>query len=442
MKNLLRIKIAMNNQKSKIAVCGLGYVGLPVALLLAKAGHDVLGIDLDEQRIKNINRGINPIKGREPGLSELLKNISKKKNFCATTEETSYQDRDIIIVAVQTPVDENHRPTYEHLKAALRSIAHNLKKNALIIIESTIAPKTMEEVVMRILEDESGLILNQDFLLANCPERVMPGRLLYNLTHYDRIVGAFNQKAGKIVKNLYEKVLGIKVDITDPLTAEIVKAGENTYRDVQIAWANEMALLCEAYGADVWQVRDLINKCPHRAMHLPGAGVGGHCIPKDSWLLIYAANPDFEARMIPLARQINDFMPKHMFNLLKIAFEEAQKDILKAKVIILGLAYDANSDDTRNSPSYELIKILDENKIRYNVHDPFVKEYKTNLNQTLKGSQAIVLMTSHDEYKKLNLNKLRKLMRASKPIIIDGRNVFSKDLAREAGFIYKGVGNI
>jgi len=427
----------------KIAVCGIGYVGLPVALLFVKKGYDVVGVDVDEDRVKKINRGFCPIKGREPGLGVLLKESLAKKSFRVTTNPEDYRDRDVMIVAVQTPVEsKTNEPKYEHLKKALEVIAPLMKKGVLVVIESTIAPTTMEKVVAITLEKESGLHLNRDFMLANCPERVMPGRLLYNLTHYDRLVGAFNFKAGKLVKKLYEEVLGVRVDITDPLTAEIVKSGENAYRDVQIAFANEMALICEAYGADVWQVRELLNKCPYRQMHSPGAGVGGHCLPKDSWLLISGAKDLIETKLIPLARRINDFMPSHMFDLLKNALAETGKDISEAKIVILGYTYDANSDDTRNSPTASLVNILGQNNVEFVIQDPYVKEYKISLKKVLKGAGAIILMTSHDQYKKIKLKQLKLLMVKSKPIIIDGRNCFDKIQAQKLGFIYKGVGNI
>jgi len=427
----------------KIAQCGIGYVGLPVALLLAQKGLDVVGMDVDQARCDVINSGINPIKGREPGMDDLVKEVTQNYKFLATTDVTKYQDRDIIFVAVQTPVeDETHEPKYEHLRAACKTIAQNMKKGALVVIESTIAPTTMEKVVKATLEAEKGWKVNEDFLLANCPERVMPGKLIYNLTHYDRLVGSYNKEAGQIVKDLYEWALGIKVDMTDPLTAEIVKSGENTYRDVQIAFANEMALLCEAYGANVWEVRELLNKCPYRAMHLPGAGVGGHCIPKDSWLLIYGAKDKIQTELIPLARKINDFMPNHMFDLLRAAVDESGKNADDLKIVVLGYAYDANSDDTRMTPTEDLMKRLDNHKANYVVQDPFVKEYQVDLEKTLQGADAVVLMTAHDEYKNLTPEKLSGLMNGPKPIVIDGRNVFNKAEFKKAGFIYKGIGNI
>jgi len=435
-------KAKKQSPKFKIAQVGLGYVGLPAACLFAKAGHDVVGLDVDEERVKRINRGINPIKGREPGMDALVKQVVKAKKFVATTDPSALSDRDIILVTVQTPVEDDHLPRYEHMRSALKTVAQNMKRGALIIIESTIAPRTMELVIRPSIEHENGFELNTDYMLANCPERVMPGKLIYNLTHLDRLVGAYSEKAGQMVKKLYEKVLGIHVDVTDPLTAEIVKSGENTYRDVQIAFANEMALLCEAYGANVYKVRELLNKAPNRSMHFPGAGVGGHCIPKDSWLLISGAKDEIKTQLIPLARSINDFMPRHMFDLLRDAVEKSDRYISNIKVVVLGYAYDANSDDTRNSPTEALIKILDKNQVNYMVQDPYVAEHKLSLEKALRGASAVVLMVGHDEYRKIKLSRLKKLLKGRKPILIDGRNVWDKELVQKAGFVYRGVGNI
>jgi len=451
---------------TKIAICGLGYVGFPVALLFAKAGFQVSGVEISVEKVKKINRGSSPIEGKEPGLKELIGQVKKTGRFSATTSPAAYQEADVILVAVETPVEDDTRePAYKALKSALSDIAHNLKKETLIIIESTIAPGTMAKVVAPILEQESGLEVGKparqspdgsrrlaggDFMLANCPERLMPGRLLENIENYNRVIGASDRKTGELVKSLYKYIVKGEIEITSPITAEIVKAGENAYRDVQIAFANEMALLCEAMGADVWEVRTLINKCKRRGetrpealrqMHLPGAGVGGHCIPKDSWLLVYGAKDLITPQIIPLARNINNFMPKHMVDLLKQAFAEIKKPIASSKIAVLGYAYAGNSDDSRNTPTESLLKRLNLSGAKVIVSDPFIKDYKIPLKKALKGAQAIVLMTAHDQYKKLKYNGLKKLMK-SKPIIIDGRNVFSKLQAQKAGFIYKGVGNI
>ncbi len=211
-----------------------------------------------------------------------------------------------------------------------------------------------------------------------------------------------------------------------------------------------MALLCEAYKANVWEVRKLINNCKKvtetrpealRQMHFPGAGVGGHCIPKDSWLLIHEVRDIVNPKLIPTARYINDFMPIHMFELLESAVKEVGKEIKDLDVLVLGWAYDANSDDDRNTPTKPFIEKLEEAGVKYEIHDSFIDEYKGNIKEILKGKDAIVLMTGHDEYKGLKYEEILGVMN-EKPIIIDGRNIFDKEKVRKAGFVYKGVGNI
>jgi UDP-N-acetyl-D-mannosaminuronic acid dehydrogenase len=438
-------------QNQTVAVCGLGYVGYPVAMLFADAGFNVIGFDILEDRVKRLNNGENPIKGQEPNLDKLIEKVFKKGNFRATTDVTEYSLADYIIVAVQTPVaEENKKPTYENLKAALRDIGKNMRKGVTVIIESTIAPKTMEKVVKPILEKESGMKVGKDFYLANCPERLMPGHLLENIKYYNRVVGGWTPKSAKKVVDLYKHIVQGELEITDCITAEIVKAGENTYRDVQIAFANEMALLCEAYGANVWRVRELINNCKKvtdtrpealRQMHYPGAGVGGHCIPKDPWLLIHEVRKEVDPKLIPTARYINDFMPIHMYDLFKNAVKETNRKLKDTKVLILGYAYDANSDDDRNTPTKDLLLKLNKAGVKYDVHDSYIEEYEGDLGKLLEGKDAIILMTGHDEYKKLEYDSISKVMR-KKPIIIDGRNIFDKDRAIKKGFVYMGVGNL
>jgi len=445
------MSVGKGNNIKTVAVCGLGYVGYPVSILFADAGFHVIGVDVLGERVKRLNDGENPIKGQEPGLDSLVEEVFTTGRFRATNDVTEYKNADYIIVAVQTPVaEEDKKPKYKHLKEALTSIGQNMRKGVTVIIESTIAPGTMQNVVKPILEQESGMVVGKDFYLANCPERLMPGHLLENIRYYNRVVGGWTPESADRVIELYKNVVKGELEPTDCITAEIVKAGENTYRDVQIAFANEMALLCEAYGANVWKVRELINNCKKvtetrpealRQMHFPGAGVGGHCIPKDSWLLIHEVRDVVNPQLIPTARHINDYMPIHMFELFQDAVKESDKKTQDLEVLILGYAYDANSDDDRNTPTLFLMKELDKVGVKYTVHDSFIKEYKTDFKESLHDKDVIILMTAHDEYKNLDYKEMKDLMNSS-PIIIDGRNVFDKEEARKNGFIYKGVGNI
>ncbi|MHA1780178.1 MAG: nucleotide sugar dehydrogenase, partial [Candidatus Thorarchaeota archaeon] len=230
---------------------------------------------------------------------------------------------------------------------------------------------------------------------------------------------------------------------TDALTAEVVKTTENAYRDVQIAFANEIALLCENIGVDVYNVRDLVNRSPHRNMHLPGAGVGGHCLPKDSWLLAFGARGRHQPRLLALAREINDGMPRHMAELCEDALGQAGKSLYGAKVAVLGIAYLENSDDTRNSPAFTLIKALEVLGAQPIVHDPYVTEVNgieivRDLDEAIEGADCIALVTAHSEYFNIKLPHLKSIMRT--PVIVDGRKVFNKDECEQQGFIFRGIG--
>jgi len=439
MKYLANLKKRIKSRKARVAVVGLGYVGTPVAALFADAGFNVLGLDIQEEKIRKINQGINPIEGKEPGLTELVKGVVKKGNLQASSDYSKLKEVDIVTISVETPVDdETKTPKYVALRAATESIGKNMKKGAVVIVESTIAPRTMSDIVLPILEESSGTKVNEGFFLAHCPERVMPGRLIRNIRSCDRVIGAFNEESGEVVRELYTHVVQAHLDVTDALTAEIVKTAENTYRDVQIAFANELALVCEALGADFWKVRELVNKSPHRNVHYAGAGVGGHCIPKDSWLLIAPLKGKLETKIIPDARYINDSMPFHVLELVKEGLEETGRKLEGAKVAVLGYAYLPNSDDTRNAPSIPLVEELQNLGAEVRVHDPYVEGYKGDLKKTVKGADAAVVMVAHDEYLALDWEKIRIEMAGK--LLVDGRNVLPKEKAESAGFLYRGVG--
>jgi UDP-N-acetyl-D-mannosaminuronic acid dehydrogenase len=432
---------AIRNRTARIVVVGLGYVGLPVACMFAKAGFQVVGIRRDSEKVAQINQGICPIEGKEPGLPELLAEVIRGDKLKATTDYAECRQAQVALIAVETPVDKTtKRPTYKALRATLQGLGQNLQPGTLVIIESTIAPGTMETVVKPILEEASGLKVNEGFYLANCPERVMPGKLLANIENCSRVVGGMSPETAQAAVELYRYIVKADLDFTDCLTAELVKTVENTYRDVQIAFANEVALLCENVGADVWEVRQLVNKSPQRDMHLPGPGVGGHCIPKDPWLLVYGTADGLEARLIPTARAINDSMPLHMVELVERALREVGSKVQGARIAVLGYAYKGNTDDTRNSPAIPLITRLEELGAEVAVHDPYVKGYSDELEKVVTGSDCVVVMAAHDQYRDLNLENLKTQLRM--PVLVDGRNIFEKEKVQIAGIIYKGVGNV
>jgi UDP-N-acetyl-D-mannosaminuronic acid dehydrogenase len=429
----------IENKAARLVVIGQGYVGLPVAAMFADKGFDVLGVDIRADLVEKINAGVNPIEGREPGLAELLTEVISSSRLRATTDYNELGDRDIVIIAVETPVDDNHAPRYEALRAVLTGLAPVMKTGALVIIESTIAPRTMHDLVLPLLEEKSGKKLNEGFYLGNCPERVMPGKLLKNLRTMNRVIGGMTPETSKAMIALYENIVEADLDPADCITAELVKTVENAYRDVQIAFANEVALVAEAAGGDVWKVRELVNKSPMRQMHLPGAGVGGHCIPKDPWLLVHGAGErGVTLRLIPAAREINNAMPLHMVKLLEGALTKVGRSILDARVAVLGYAYLEDSDDTRNSPTRSLVARLYELGAEPVIHDPWMTEYNGDVYEKIKGCDAAVVMVAHSAYKGLDLRKLKSALRL--PILIDGRRVFNLGDVKSTGLSYTAIG--
>jgi UDP-N-acetyl-D-mannosaminuronic acid dehydrogenase len=441
--DLLAIQKKIEQKSLKLGVIGLGYVGLPVAAMFAEAGFDVLGIDVKQDRVDKINAGESPIEGNEPGLSELLSGLPKTGRFRASTKYTELSDREIVLIDVETPVDDTHIPRYEALKKTLESLGPVLLPGALVIIESTIAPGTIQKVVLPLLEQYSDRKVNEGFYLGNCPERVMPGKLLYNLRHLSRVVGGMTPQTSAMMVKLYQNIVKADLDPTDCITAELVKTVENAYRDVQIAFANEVALICDYIGADAWKVRELVNKSPQRNMHLPGAGVGGHCIPKDPWLMVYSVrDTDVPVRIVPAARDVNNSMPLHMVRLTEAGLRSCGKELSGSKILVMGYAYLENSDDTRNSPSIPLIDAFKKAGAEIVIQDPYVKEYNNDFFSLAQGADALVIMVAHLDYKSLDLRRVCSLMRT--PLMVDGRALFQQDQVAEMGFQYiaLGKGNI
>ena len=407
--------------------------------MISKSGIRVTGVDTNAQRVDTINNGLSPIGGNEPGIAELIAEVIASGRLNATTDYVQLSDACVVIICVDTPVEaETHYPAYRGLRAALQSLGKVLASGALVIIESTIAPGTMTGVVITELEQASGKKAGADFFVGHCPERVTPGRLLHNLTKLSRSVGGQTPEVAQAMVALYRLYVQGELDPTDMLTAEIVKTAENAYRDVQIAFANELALICETLGADVYKVRDLLNKSPGRNMLLPGAGVGGHCIPKDPWLLIANARDDFQARLIPAARAVNDAMPQHVVDLLALALAQHTLTLSTARIAVLGYAFREDTDDDRESPSVYLVEELKRRGATPIVHDPYIPCYHAPLDEVLRGANAVVIMVAHHDYQQLDLASIRALV--ATPILIDGRNVVSAQAAQAHGFTYLGVG--
>jgi len=450
-------------ERKRIVVVGMGYAGIPVALSLAVTGKwDVTGIDVLKQKVESLNRGELPLRGKEPHLPQMLQKCLHDGTFRATTDFSPVEDAYAVLINVQTPVDEMGVPNYTHLKAAAEGVGRHLRSGTLVILESTVAPGTTEGVLKPILERASGLSCPKDFLLAYSYERVMVGRLVHNLKNYPRIVGGVNEESTERAVEIYRSIVSAEILTSDILTAEVAKTVENAYRDVNIAFANEVALLCESLGVDAYRVRELVNSLPYdpsqphanpiRNMHIPGAGVGGHCLPKDSLLLIYSARSsgrfEVDAPLMSLSRRLNDYMPVHMFRLAKAALKRAGVEIAGARVTVLGYAFLQDSDDPRNSPAESFIKLMLFSGAGVKVHDPFVSEdsvpkgaiFTRDLEEALKGSDLAVIFTAHSVYRDIDPRQMKGLMRRA--VVVDGRALFrgKESELEDAGVLYISLG--
>jgi UDP-N-acetyl-D-mannosaminuronic acid dehydrogenase len=448
----------------KVGVIGMGYVGIPSAVLFAEKFDFVWGFQRASQssgyKIEMLNKGISPLKGEEPGLEDLINKVVSQGRFKSTSDFSKIKDVDAVTLAIQTPFKDKGElePDFGALEDGIRQIGKHLNEGVLVVLESTITPGTTKDFAANILKEESGLIPGEDFALAHAPERVMVGRLIQNIQEHDRIVGGINKESTDRAIELYKPVLTKgKIIAMDSTAAEVTKTAENTFRDLQIAAMNELALYCEAMRINVYDVRTGIDSLKGegitRAVLYPGAGVGGHCLTKDTYHLergvkISGSKLDYPANSESLyivARKINDFMPKHMYNLTLEALTLAGKNIKGSKIALLGWAFINNSDDSRDTPSEPYFNMVKKAGAIVSIHDPHVLEYgglkiSQDLEECIEGASAIVIFTGHKQYLDIKARALKKLAGGPHPIIIDGRNVVDPDAFIKEGFVYKGIG--
>lgn len=426
----------------KVAVFGLGYVGLPKATMIAEAGFQVTGVDVNLEIVQALSRGESHIK--EPRLSELIKRVMKRGFLKATSNsDVAIKEADILIVCVPTPVNEDKTPDLSYVMNICRTIANSLERKKLIIIESTIPPETTETFIAPILEEGSGLRCGVDFWLAYCPERITIGKALKKFIESARIIGGYNTESAEVAAEFFKTFVKGKILATDAATAEVAKLAENTFRDINIAFANELALICENINVNALEAIKLANTHPTVNIHNPGSGVGGPCIPKDPYLLLHSSKPTSHD-LIGTARQINDYMPKHVVELILQALDNIHKTIKNSKITVLGTAYKANVDDSRLSPSEPIIHELIRLGAEVTVYDPHCNESfgankTSSLHEAIEGADCLAIITGHTEFENLDLQEIHATMN-NKPVIIDGGRRINPYKAQKLGFIYYGVG--
>ncbi|MDF2460814.1 MAG: nucleotide sugar dehydrogenase [Candidatus Saccharibacteria bacterium] len=443
---------------NSVAVVGLGYVGLPLAILAQNKGYRVTGLEYDKRKVDMIRAGVSPF------VEESVTTWLADNQLDVTQDYERLREVASIIVCVPTPVDETYTPDLGPVISACTEIARRLRPGQLVVIESTINPGVCDEVVLPLLEKQSGLKCGVDFFLAHCPERINPGDPKWNVGNIARVVGGHDQKSLDLAYEFYSRIVDAPIRRMGSLKeAEAVKVVENSFRDVNIAFVNELAMSFTKLGIDVVNVINGAATKPFAFMpHYPGAGVGGHCIPVDPYYLIeYARKNGFEHDFLSSARSINNQMPEFTVDQVESALEHHGRSMKGAKVAVMGLSYKANVGDLRESPSLRILEHLSERGADIVVHDPYIHgygEYKRSfsgvpeefaffentegrsqleLTSAMKGADAVIIATAHREYVQLSPEDFKD---AGVNIIVDGRNCLNKSALTSAGFTYRGIG--
>lgn len=426
----------INNKTAKVGVVGLGYVGLPLAVEKANAGYQTIGFDVQDSKVNMVNEGKNYI---GDVLDENLKEIVESKLLTATTDFSFVKDVDTICICVPTPLDLYKQPDLSYVVDSTRSVAEYLHKGMLVILESTTYPGTTEEVLKPILE-ESGLKCGVDFFLAFSPERVDPGNKDFNTKNTPKVVGGCTEDCTEVAAALYRNVLeGDIHTVSSPAVAEMEKILENTFRNINIGLANEMAILCNRMGIDVWEVIDAAKTKPYGFMPFyPGPGLGGHCIPLDPFYLEWKAKEyDYHTRLIETSGEINDSMPEFVLdNVMKI-LNKNKKALNGSKVLVLGVAYKNDIDDYRESPAFKVIELLEKNGADLMINDPYcpVSKYKdktynsVDWTEVIDDSDIVVITTNHSCYD-------YETIVAKSKVVYDTRNA-TKNVINNREKIYK-----
>ena len=404
----------------RICVIGLGYIGLPTACLFADAGYGVVGVEINQEKIEKLNHGKLPFE--EKGLEELFEKALPNMSF-----KTKPEEADVFIVAVPTPLDKEAKMAdLRYVREAIKSISNYVGTDNLVILESTVPPGTCEQLILPMLGNKAHLV--------HCPERAIPGNTIYEMIYNDRIIGSNEREIGELAKEIYASFVKGNIYLTNLRTAEMVKVMENTFRDINIALANEFAQIAEESGVNIWEAIELANKHPRVNILKPGPGVGGHCIAIDPWFLV---ENSVRSRIVNLAREINDSMPRHVLRLVKELGIGTHSTIT-----VLGVAYKGDVDDTRETPALKFIKLAENEGYEVKVHDPLVKSFEygiLSLEAAVKDSDCLVIITDHSKFKELEPGEIARLMR--KRNVVDSRNILDRRRWERAGFKVKVLGD-
>ena len=425
----------VSKRTARVGVIGLGYVGLPLAVEFAKEGFRVTGIDLDRKRVEGVNRGRSYILDVS---SEDLRKLRQVRKLSATSSFGALGTQDVVIICVPTPLRKTREPDLSFIIGATREIARRIRRGQLIVLESTTYPGTTDEVVLPALE-AGGLKAGHDFCLAFSPERIDPGNPTYTTRTIPKVLGGITPRCTKVAEALYKTVMHRVVPVSSAKVAEMVKLLENTFRAVNIGLVNEIALICDRLGIDVWEVIEAARTKPFGFMPFyPGPGWGGHCIPSDPMYLAWKVRlHGYEARFIELASQINNAMPGYVVEKVSKVLNDRRKSLKGSRILLLGLAYKKDVSDTRDSPAFEVARLLEERGAQVDYHDPYVPAAVLNGTRqtsrpltaaTLRRADGVVVLTNH------SMIDYGRVLRYA-PFIVDTRNQYGRLATRSSRVI-------
>ena len=443
-----QIQAHLTSNSLKVGIVGIGRIGLPTALCFANSGFETIGIDINAELVNMVNSGDYPLKD-EPEFDKIFEVVMHQKKLVATTNiSKAVLECDIILLSLPTPIDDQNIPDYTALLLVGKSLNKVLSNGQIVIVESTVEPGFIENELLQTIEGPDRTLKSGiDFHLAACPEIANPGEIMKDFKNLPRLVGSIDEKISSIVSQIYTHVFGVELILMPNCkTANAVKLTTNAFRDINIAFINELALLFEKLGIDTYTVIDAAKRKYNFQPHFPGAGVGGPCLPTNSYQYLNSSKKidgDF-LKIVKEARKINENMPNHVVNLLSDALSESNTSLNNSTIALLGVSYKPNIHDVQIAPSKEIIKILKEKNAKIKIFDPYFTTQVFGLNteksisDALSESDAVILITGHKEFQNLDLKKFSNTMK--NPILVDCTGLVNPHDAKESGFIFRGIG--
>jgi len=444
-----QIQDHLKNHSLKIGVVGIGRIGLPTALCVANSGLETIGIDINKNLVDMVNSKDYPLKD-EPEFDKIFDNVISQKKLSATTDiNEAIPKCDVIILSLPTPMNNQNIPDYNALLTVGKNLHQLLSNGQIVIVESTVEPGFIENELLQSIEGPNkSLKSGIDFHLAVCPETANPGEIMKDFQNLPRLVGSIDEKISPIVSLLYTHVFGVElIQMPNCKTANAVKLTTNVFRDINIAFVNELALLFEKLGIDTHTVIDAAKRKYNFQPHFPGPGVGGPCLPVNSYQYLNSSKKIDEnfLRIVQEARKINENMPHHVIDLLISAFDQSEKNLDNSTVTLLGVSYKPNVHDIQIAPSEQIVKLLNQKNVNLKIFDPyfisetvFEQKMKNSIDDAIDASDAIVIITGHKEFDNLDLEKISNSM--NKPILIDCTGKINPLQAKSKGIIFRGIG--